>query len=462
VNGSYAATCMHSCGSGLFLRRRAVLACRGAIWVTLLTATLSVEWISPRTANAAPSRGTLAFSPSIARFGSLSVGAQATTSLIITNIGTSTVTFSNESVSGDAFTATRIALPYTLAPGKRFAVTITFAPKSPGPFNGYVEFETDATNGTVYYGVSGTAVQPAAGLLTATPASASFGSVPVGFSNSQTLQLKNSGTASITISSSAVSSPKFAIQGLGTPLVLAPGQAEVCTLVFTPTATGYVAASASITSTASNGTLTLTMSGTGVAAIPSLTVTPATLAFGNEPVGNTQTLTATLKNTGNASVTVSTVGVSVADVQTGGGVSGATIKPGQTATLSVSFSPKKAETVSGSVIITSNAAGSPTTIQVSGTGVSAGGPAPSGPSTNGYYVSLSWQASVSQNVTGYYVYRANGVSTAYDRLMTTTVSGLSYTDATVVAGETYTYAVTAVDSNGQESTYSAPATATIP
>jgi len=75
---------------------------------------------------------------------------------------------------------------------------------------------------------------------------------------------------------------------------------------------------------------------------------------------------------------------------------------------------------------------------------------------------LSWQASTSPNVTGYYVYRANGTTAAYSKLVTTPVSGFSYADAAVVTGETYTYAVTAVDSSGQESGFSSPATTTIP
>jgi Abnormal spindle-like microcephaly-assoc'd, ASPM-SPD-2-Hydin len=457
VIGSYAAVSMQNYGSEPSLLERALLACRGAIWAAAISAALLAGGTNPRTANAAVSKGTLVISPSIARFGSLSVGSQASISLIIANTGAGNVTFSSESLSGSGFTATPLVLPSILAPGKRLAVTIIFAPKSPGQFTGYLELLSDATNGAVYYEMTGTGVQIAGGLLTATPTSASFGSVPVGTSNSQALQLKNTGTTNLTISASGVSSPTFTLQGLKTPLVLGPGETVGCTLVFTPRAIGYVAGNASITSTASNGTLTLTMSGSGVAATPALTVTPTTLVFGNETVGNTETLPVTLNNSGNSSVTVSSVGVTAADIQTGVGMNGATIAPGQSATLSVSFSPKRAETVSGSVTITSNAKSSPTIIQVSGTGVS-GNQVPS----NAFSVALTWQASTSPNITGYYVYRANGVSATYSRLVTTPVSGLNYSDASVLAGESYTYAVTAVDSSGQESTYSSPATATIP
>jgi fibronectin type 3 domain-containing protein len=42
------------------------------------------------------------------------------------------------------------------------------------------------------------------------------------------------------------------------------------------------------------------------------------------------------------------------------------------------------------------------------------------------------------------------------------ITGLKYTDVTVAAGTTYKYVVTAVDSLGLESAYSAPTSATVP
>jgi len=42
------------------------------------------------------------------------------------------------------------------------------------------------------------------------------------------------------------------------------------------------------------------------------------------------------------------------------------------------------------------------------------------------------------------------------------ISGTTYMDATVQAGQTYYYVATAVDSNNDESTYSTPASAVVP
>jgi fibronectin type 3 domain-containing protein len=101
--------------------------------------------------------------------------------------------------------------------------------------------------------------------------------------------------------------------------------------------------------------------------------------------------------------------------------------------------------------VASNATNSPATLAVSGTGLS----------VTAHSVTLSWDASTSGGVTGYYVYRAAGTG-GYSRLVTSLVSGVKYTDTAVTSGTKYTYVVTAVDSAGTESPYSSAVSATVP
>jgi len=77
-------------------------------------------------------------------------------------------------------------------------------------------------------------------------------------------------------------------------------------------------------------------------------------------------------------------------------------------------------------------------------------------------VFLTWDPSISSGVVGYNVYRATSPGTAYAKLGNSTISGLNYTDATALSGQTYTYVVTAVTSTGEESAYSASVKAVIP
>lgn len=82
------------------------------------------------------------------------------------------------------------------------------------------------------------------------------------------------------------------------------------------------------------------------------------------------------------------------------------------------------------------------------------------PVTNQHYVSLSWQPSPSV-VVGYYVYRGASPDTL-SKLTGVIDTETSYTDYSVSSGQTYVYAVTAVDSEGVESATSNTVTVTIP
>lgn len=76
-------------------------------------------------------------------------------------------------------------------------------------------------------------------------------------------------------------------------------------------------------------------------------------------------------------------------------------------------------------------------------------------------VALSWNASTSV-VAGYNVYRSIVSGNQYSRVNSALVGGLAFTDTGLQSGSTYYYVTTAVDSNGNESTFSNQVTANIP
>jgi hypothetical protein len=81
---------------------------------------------------------------------------------------------------------------------------------------------------------------------------------------------------------------------------------------------------------------------------------------------------------------------------------------------------------------------------------------------NSHSATLSWSASVSSNVAGYYVFRSTTSGGPYTQMTPSLVSGMSYTDSTVQAGQTYYYVLTAVTSSGIQSAYSTQVSGTIP
>jgi len=77
---------------------------------------------------------------------------------------------------------------------------------------------------------------------------------------------------------------------------------------------------------------------------------------------------------------------------------------------------------------------------------------------------LSWAASTATNLAGYNVYRSTASNgTGYTKLNIALLTVTTFTDGTSQPGVTYYYAVTAVDTSGNESSYSTPpAAASIP
>jgi len=102
-----------------------------------------------------------------------------------------------------------------------------------------------------------------------------------------------------------------------------------------------------------------------------LTLSPSALAFGNVNLNTISTKTLTLTSSGTAAVKVNSATLTGAGFTMSGARFPVTLKPGQTATLQVSFDATVAGAASGTITISSNSSsGSTSTVPLSGTGVS--------------------------------------------------------------------------------------------
>src|SRR6202012_4305573 len=97
--------------------------------------------------------------------------------------------------------------------------------------------------------------------------------------------LTNSGGSSVTISQvSLTGGSGFSLSGITAPVTLAGGQSTSFSVSFTPTAAGAVTGGGTVTSNASNATLTIPVSGAGASAGP-LSASPSSANFGSVQVG---------------------------------------------------------------------------------------------------------------------------------------------------------------------------------
>jgi len=182
-----------------------------------------------------------------------------------------------------------------------------------------------------------------------------------------------------------------------------------------------------------------------------LSVSPATMSFGNVGVGSTASQTGTLAAS-SADVTVSSAAWNGDGYAVSGITFPVTVPSGQSVKYTVTFAPQSAGSAPGSISFVSNASDSSLTQTFTGSATQ---------STSSHTVALSWDASTS-SVVGYNIYRGTQSGGPYSRLNTTPMAGTSYTDNAVASGSTYYYVATSVDSNSSESAYSNQAVAQIP
>jgi len=180
-----------------------------------------------------------------------------------------------------------------------------------------------------------------------------------------------------------------------------------------------------------------------------LAVSPTSMTFPSVAVGSSQNQGGTL-SASSSSVTVSTASWNGTGFSLSGITFPVTIPAGQSVPFTVTFAPQTAGVASGAVSFMSTASNSPTNETLVGTGVQA----------SQHTVGLSWNTDTSP-VQGYYVYRGGQNRGPYAKI-STLQPGTSYTDASVLSGQTYYYVVTALGTNSLESAYSNQAVATIP
>jgi hypothetical protein len=392
----------------------------------------------------------LSITPTSFAFGSVTDGQTKSQTFTLTNTGAASLTISQLSVSGAGYSLSGLTTPKTIAAGTSATFSAVFAPTTAGSLPGTITIASNAPGSPSTLALSGTGVALQAS-ISLTPTSANFGSVVVGSANSQTIQVTNTGNAVLTITQATVTGTGFSTTGLTLPLSINPGLSSTFNAQYQPAATGAASGSLTIVSNAPTSPSAISLTGTGVAATQILSLSTNTVSFGNVNTGTSSTQTVTLTNTGNSSVQISQITASGTGYSLSGAGVPVTLTPSQKLTFSVIFTPTVTGTVSGSVTITSNATSSPATITLSGSGVV----------PVSHTVSLSWTASTSV-VSGYNVYRSTTTGTGYTKLTGSLVPAVSYTDSTVVNGTTYYYVTTAVDSSGNESTYSNEAVAVIP
>ncbi len=324
--------------------------------------------------------GQLTANPSTVNFGNAPLGTGATQSVAVGNSGGQSLTLWRVSITGTEFSLSGLALPVTLSPGESLNATVVFSPQSAGTATGSISLTYSGTfrhhdwrsNNTSVLTVSLSGTGASSGFLVASASSVSFGSLLVGNTQTQAVSLTNSGGTSVTVSQATTQGLGFSVNGLTLPVTLPAGWSTSFSITFAPQAAGSANGNIAFASSASNSTLNLPLSGSGMAP-GSLSPTAAGLNFGNVQTGNNQTLVETLTNSGGSSVTVTQAAVAGSGFTVNGLNLPLTLAPGQSSpSFNVVFAPQATGAASGTLSLTSNGSNPTLNIPLSGTGVTPG------------------------------------------------------------------------------------------
>lgn len=210
------------------------------------------------------------------------------------------------------------------------------------------------------------------------PPSLAFGIVTPGQIANQTIWVRNKGNGPLTVHSLGIDNPVFTLVSPAAPLTLPAQGRQQVTVRFTPTATGGQTGTLTISSNdPANATTTVSVTGgqNQVSPVPSISVTPTSLAFGNVGAGQTKDVSLTVQNTGAASLAVSSLSIVTGPFRVVSPSTPFDLPAGGQRTVTIRFSPKTAGSKNGTLTIASNDPTQPSvSVSLTGQGVAASAP----------------------------------------------------------------------------------------
>ena len=294
----------------------------------------------------------------------------------VTNTGTLVLSVNTVSLKGANVPSfgTMNTCGSPLAPGGHCTISVTFKAPGTGIKTASLIISSTAINSSLTVALSGTGITPTSG-LSINPQSVAFGSQEVGLASSaQTLTVANTTVSNVTIktvSLGGANAPSFGLNNTCGSL-LSPGAQCTIGVSFAPTAAGAKSASVVMVSTAASPTNNVALSGSGYNPTAGLTVSPASLSFGNEEITVTSAAQLiSVTNTTAATVSIKTVSLSGANTPSfsASNTCGTPLPVEGSCTVSVDFDPAGIGSKAANVSIASAAKVSLASVSLTGTGV---------------------------------------------------------------------------------------------
>ena len=320
-----------------------------------------------RLSNSGTTRSGLSLSTTSVMFGPQAVGtASQAITVVVTNVGSTAVTFNSMSVNGPDFAVSNTC-GSSLAPGSNCNINVVFQPTVAGTLT-----ETLTINDSDPASPQLVNLKGSAGSLQLSATSFNLGTVLVGTTGSKraTLTLTNVGSSPITFTSWTYSDPEFTTDHASTCGTSLPASSS-CTVYidFTPNTSGT--RTGALTISDSDVTSPTIISLTGVGATAALKVSATSFNLGTVVLGVTGSTKATLTLTNIGSSPIAFTGWSYSDSEfseDSGSTCSSSLAPSGSCIVYTDFTPNAIGTRSGKLTIADSDPSSPSIISFSGVG----------------------------------------------------------------------------------------------
>lgn len=291
----------------------------------------------------------------------------AAQTISITNTTPGILTFQPLQLYGDfAVTSNTCNVDAGVRSGGTCTLSVVFTPTGDGSRLGALTMTTNNLN------VSGTVLLSGTGHGTANvsiaPSSLAFGNVGIGsVSPAQIVQLTNTGTASLAMTSQTITGDtNFHIATRTCTATLEPGASCTLGITFAPASAGAHAGTLALVDALGSHGVSLTGNGQGSA---SVALSPTSMDFGSVPLGQSSTRTITAANTGDAAIGLASPMAS-GDFRITGTTCGGSLSAATTCAITLAFTPTVDGARAGALTLTDDTATHITQLTGNGQGTS--------------------------------------------------------------------------------------------
>jgi hypothetical protein len=331
--------------------------------------------------NGIPHVPILNITPTSHDYGIVALGQTATQTFLITNTGTANLIVGSIIKSGadqELFTLAATGLPWTIAAGGDRSFSVAFKPMSPGIKSAEFSVNHNAEGSSFPLQVTGMGSTDPIPIADISPLSHSFGNVIIGqTSAARTFTINNIGTAVLEINSInwvGSNQAQFTMTHTQLPWNIIPAGHQTFTVSFNPFMVGNYSEIIRINHNDISSLTDIIVSGIADPHPPTFSVNPTIYYFGSVIVGQTSAIrTFTITNSGGSTLVIQPISMGGASANEfrfeSVNFAPVDVLPGNSFVFSVVFSPRTIGNKTANILIAHNAAGSPMSIPISGSGV---------------------------------------------------------------------------------------------